>query len=483
MADENTPSDTDNGNQTIEVSKSSVEPKGSFISALHPRNVYRKLRSMDRNTGLAVVLALILIIVGVVAFISTQDSPATEELATEQEVQPTQLSEPLGAELQIVEGTIEVKSEESDWEDADAGTQIEQGMSIRTTGATSRAVVAVDDGSAVRVGPNSEIFLETLITDRVVVKHVSGYVYNRVLPSDSRDYVVTSEDAQYEAQGTAFMTIASGDEQAVEVYHSSVVETGTNLEPKEGEKLIVKSRVSPSDDGTIKELDIDDVKEDDFIKWNRELDAESEDYKNSLGFLSDFDAPELTIDQKDGAVILLEPSAKEGTIELSGTIKDAYTLKVSSGDETIDVPFSDGKYTTPVLKAKIGSTTFTLTARDRAGNESKASVRITFQRKSAAVTVPDITLSDNGSSGDTVKLSWQLKAGFEAPDGLKIVYSTSSNPGYSDGESSSVPVSADAGSYEFKGFPSGTHYFRACEYQSESNTCTNYSNEVTVTVP
>jgi hypothetical protein len=440
----------------------------------------------NRNTVLAASLAVLLIIVGVFSIVLTNNN--NEESQDEVVVEEREQAQLLGATILIDEGTIQIISQETgEWQDANTTTVLEQGAELRTVGATSRAVIGFDDGSALRLDANSEVVLEEMTTERIVIKHVSGYTYNRVLPSESITYVVTSKDAQYEALGTAFRTASTGDEQSVEVYHSSVIETNTNKTPKEGEKLVIENKTNPSENGSITKLDIEDVKNDPFMEWNRELDLNDENFKDTLGFLSDVTAPEITIDKNDGDVVLLEPNASEGTIELTGKTESSAKLTVQSKSQSGSSPVGvsvagDGTFKTPVLTAPIGNSVFEFIATDRAGNKNVSTLRITFQKKSQPVignAVSFVLSSTIDNNNEKLQLNWKIK-GIEAPDGYKVVYEKGNqNPVFNQGSSQSFPTKETSGSIKFDNFNgSGTHYVKVCIYDANSGTCGQYSNSV-----
>jgi hypothetical protein len=444
--------------------------------------------TLNRNTILAGSLALLLIIVGVITLIMTKDNKT--ETANEESIVMQDEAAKLGMAITLKEGTLQIKSTETgEWEDATVDTEISEGSEIRTVGATSRAVIAFDDGSALRLDANSETEFETVTVERIVIKHVSGYTYNRVLPSETLKYVVNSSDAQYEALGTAFKTASTGDEQSVEVYDSSVVETSTNKTPKSGEKLTVINKTDPSKNGEVEKLDIEAVKNDPFIQWNKELDELDENFKKNLGFLSDFIPPALTINKSDGEVVLLEPDAKEGTIEISGKTESGAKLTVLSksqpGAATLDVTVGgDGTFTTPVLTAPVGDAIFEFTAKDRAGNATTKTLRITFQRKSQPVAgnaVSFVLIGDK--KGDKVELSWKFN-GLNAPDGVKIVYGQETNPVF--GAVKTKSIYADKGSstsFKIEELKDGKNYIRACVYDKNSGTCGQYSNQIIIELP
>jgi len=455
------------------------------------------LKNLDKNYVLAGSLAAILIIVGVSAFILTRDS--SEQLASNDETVDEQTSEvqPIGATVILTEGTLQTLDDSGEWQDYKKNAEVTEGTKFKTVGASSRAVIAFDDGSALRIDANSEVELETLHADRIEILHTSGYTYNRVLPTSDMTYIVKSADAQYQALGTAFKTAVTGDEQSVEVYHSSVIETGLNKTAKEGEKLIVKSNTTPSDNGAIKQLDIEEIKTDAFLEWNRALDENDENYKDSLGFLSDITSPEITLNATDGATILLDPNASEGTTEISGTTEQGITLtvqsKTQSGSSPVNVTVgADGAFTTPVLTAPVGSAVFEFVAKDRAGNTATKTIRITFQRKSTPVgesggsNNSSIVLSGSlNGSNDKINLSWAFSGSTSAPDGVKLVFSKTSDPLLANSDPDAIMVSSgDSATVNVSKFESGkTYYIKACIYDNGSSSCGLYSNQITIDIP
>ena len=476
-------------------SESGVEPQQPLSTELPPAPEREAKKSkfafpkipLNKTTVLAGSLALILLIVGITAFAMTRSEEVeeSESVVVVEDEKPVEL----GAAIIIDEGTLEIKSEEtSEWQDADTTTQVGQSAELRTVGATSRAVIAFDDGSAVRLDGNSEIMIEELTTTNIEIKHISGYTYNRVLPSENIKYVVTSTEAQYEAQGTAFKTASTGDEESVEVYHSSVIETGTNKTAQEGEKLTVSNKTKPTENGTVTKLDIEAVKSDSFVQWNRDLDENDDNYKENLGFLKDVTAPTLTINKSDGEVVLLEPSATEGTIEITGKTESGAKLTVQSksqdGSSPIDVTVGgDGSFTTPVLTAPVGNSTFEFIAKDRTGNTTTKTLRITFQKKSQPVAGNAVSFVLSADASDSkVNISWTL-SNITAPDGVEVVYGLTSNPILGAEGVESTLVSDTSTSIKYNEFSSGKNYIKACVYDKASGTCGQYSNQATVDIP
>ncbi len=451
------------------------------------------LKNINKNTVLAFILAVILLLVGVTTFLLTRNKGEDIESQEIVNSQPTTEEKSLTATIKLQEGSFQVKSAEDDWREGNKADILEEGYSVRTVGVASRVVIAFTDGSELRIDANSEVSLESVRADRIVIKHLAGYTYNRVMPAEGRTYIVASNDAKYEAKGTAFKTATTGDEQAVEVYHNSVIETNSNKSPKSGQKLIVKSKVAPTTSGKIESLDIEKVKADDFVEWNRGIDSKDDRFKNDLGFLQDVTPPEVTLKISDGEVIFLDSSATEGTIEISGNTeanaKVAALSKSQSGAQPVEVTVgTDGSFTTPVMSAPLGSSVFEFVVKDRTGNTTTKTLRLTFQRKSQpiAVDTSGVTLSGEGDDSlQKVLLSWVYKGSTKAPDGVKLLYSTQTDPVYGDEDTEAqfVESGTDA-KVKYNNLTSGeTYYFKVCILNSSASTCTPYSNEITVTIP
>jgi hypothetical protein len=462
--------------------------KTSKFASLAPKTMLSKIKNMNKSAKLACVLAVILFVVGITAFSLTNNDEIIQEQAAIQEVEEV---ESINANVSLQEGTLEIKNNE-EWVVVNKDTELKHGDVLRTVGATSRAVITFEGGSELRIDANSEVELQTITATRILIKHIAGYTYNRVVPSNTQTYVVTSENAQYEAIGTAFKTSTTGDEQSVEVFESSVIETGINKTAKQGEKLIIKNEADPSKNGSVEKLDIEQVKSDAFLQWNRELDLKNESFKKSLGFLNDIEAPELTVNKADGETVLLEPSATEGTIEFNGTTEKGAKVTVQSKsqagstviDATVDI---NGGFVTPVITAPIGSATFEFIATDRAGNKTTKNLRITFQRKSQSVTGSGISLSGKlDSDGKKVNLNWALTGSTTAPDGYKVVYSESKDPTFTKPETvgvTSKPENSTSVSTTISGLSKGkTYYFKICIYDTATGTCGLYSNQVEIII-
>lgn len=442
----------------------------------------KKLRhkKLSKNTVLAGSLIGILVIVGAWSVLISNNTE--KEIAKEAEVVSSIETAPaMGATVSYIEGTVEYKDEKGAWKTATKETKLVSGTGLKTTGASSRAIVLLDDGSAIRLDANTEVTFESLTMSRVVLAQESGHLYNRITPSESRSYIVGTDEAQFQSVGTAFRTIANGDEEAVEVYQSTVKETSTNLSAVEGEKLIVKNFVNPDKDETKEKIDIENLKKDTFIIWNKEQDLKDPNFKSSLGFLGDFDGPKIDItDPAIGSTIEMASDSQSGSLSVKGKTEGKSKLTVQSksqsGSAPVDVVVNDdGSFDTGTLTAPIGNSVFEFIATDKIGNKTILSVKYEFKRK-AVLQTQGITLSIDTSSDDDVLLSWSL-SGITTPEGVKVLYSKEPDPTYPDDAKFKVESGTTA-EIEKDLLGSKIWYFKVCRLTE--NECDVYSNEVKV---
>ncbi len=464
-------------------SKEAVSKSNSILDRLkrlHPKN----LKKLSRNTILASSLVGILVIVGAWSVIFSSNTSKEIAQNDEQEVTDIETAPAMGAIVSYIEGIVEYKDDKGTWTKATTETSLVSGTGLKTTGAASRAIVLLDDGSAVRLDTNTEVTFESLTMSRVVIAQENGNLYNRVTPSESRSYIVGTEEAQFQSLGTAFRTIANGDEEAVEVYQSSVKETSTNLSAVEGEKLIIKNYVNPDLDETKEKIDIENLKKDTFITWNKEQDLKDPNFKSSLGFLGDFDGPKIDVNEPTvGSTIEMENESPSGSTAIKGKTEAKAKLTVQSKSQSGSAPVEvivndDGSFDTGLLLAPIGTSVFEFIATDKVGNKTTLSVKYIFKRKAVTQT-QGITLSiDSTSDEDNLLLSWSL-SGITTPDGVKVLYGKNSDPSYPDDYRGDYIQTGTTTSIEKSSISAGKpYYFKVCRYTS--SVCDVYSNEVIV---
>lgn len=441
---------------------------------------------MDRNTKLAGVLVAVLVVVGSWAFIFHQ----SKDTATESASQTTNTSDTnvaakdIPTKLTYITGVVEIRDERGEWDTAEKDAAISTGMGIRTTGASSRAILTLEDGTAIRLDANTQVGFKSLSESQISLEQDSGYVYHRIINGTKRKYDVNTKNAQFESSGTAFKTIATGDEEAVEVYHNSVRETIENKTIQEGQRLVAESPSNPASEGKVVGIDIEKLKDDDFINWNRGLDSQDTKFKSSLGFLKDFDGPKIEItDPVAGTSIDVAADSPLGAVSIKGKIEAKATLTVQSkslsGSAPVPVTVQpDGTFDTGILTAPSGTSIFAFIAKDEVGNITELNVSYMF-KKQVSLQQQGIALTVKEQDGKAV-LEWGL-VGMSTPDGVKVLYDEGTNElSYKDDSHSTV---ASGLTTTVNGLNKNkTYSFSVCRYNKEADSCDIFSNTATLTL-
>lgn len=398
----------------------------------------------------------------------------------------------MGAEVTIVDGIVQISTDNKSWQDAAVGNQLQQGMYVRTQ-PSARAVIALDDGSAIRLNSSSVVRLDNLDTTNIVVTNVSGEVYTRVVAS-SRTFTVNTADEQYVAMGTAYKTINTTETSGVEVYHSSVSVVKKAVAVAEGKYYYLKA-ADAAQQQKLADLSADKIKQDTFVAWNYEQDKQNSEFKDKLGYLTKIDEPAAPA-----------PPAKTSTPAATQPAQSKITLKGVAYDSGVKLSWSLTNLTAPkgyklvkslsanptygkddaVYVSKSSATNYAWAIKDGKTYHFRVCVYTgdgcSAYSNDVVVTAPLVadagptgSLSLSAASGNTV--NWTMDG--SSPKGFKLVWSTSPGPVYpgssynyySDQAVRSGTVDADP----------GTYYVRVCMYTGGG--CTNYSNEITLTVP
>ncbi len=482
-----------NKHPTEKLGRKSTETSSDnfVVSKISAANKW--LNGLNRNTKLSIILAFALIIIGAIAYQLSNNPKSNNNQATES--QAIDETDRITAKVKLKEGTLQIKDAESDWADIDQDTELSDGSDIRTVGATSKAVLLLPSGTEIRIDANTEINIEILTEKRIVLQQKSGYLYNRIISGSEQSYTVKTNDAQFQSDGTAFETIANGDEQSVKVFHNQVIETSTNKTVSAGEKFVSYSSASgnnsETEEKTIK-LDIEELKKDQFIMWNRDQDLANEVFKSELGFLSDINSPEININSPaEGSTILIEPTETRGGIEFSGTTERGSKLtilaKSDSSAQPVNITLGDnGSFTSPLIEAPSGDNVFEFVSKDKAGNTTTKNYRLTIQPKSqpVATSSSDSILLTMESDSDSTNATWVIAGSSSDSNTVQLIYSKNQNPKFGDpGAQSKEVKNSNTAEIKFNTLESGkTYYFVACIYDKDSK-CTTYSTQKSVNIP
>lgn len=395
-----------------------------------------------------------------------------------------------GVAVGLVEGTVEYAADNNKWSTVDADVSLKEGDSIRTSG-SSRVVLLIDDGSAVRLSENSEVKLTSLKIDDVVVSNIAGEVYNRVVTSDSRAYAVSVDDESYVAKGTAYRTFNTSTKKGVEVFQSTV-EVGTKTtDVVEGNAYFTNSDVKEKE-GVVSAIDLEALKSDEFIKWNAEQDKKSTEFAEKLGVLSDIDKPSKVVEKPkpaasgtSGITLKGSQSGSSAVFSWSSTgvdTSEGFKLVRSSSNKTPTYPDNS------IVYIEKGKSSYTFTDKDggtyyyrlcayRGDSCDSYSNMVTVTTDKKVKEVVEAGAVTLGITGNIA--SWTYAG--TAPYGFKVVLGTSPNPTYEDGYKKLYSDSGNA-TLPSEGLTSGTTYYvRVCKYTDGG--CQDYSNEVNYLAP
>ncbi|MCU0667044.1 MAG: FecR family protein [Patescibacteria group bacterium] len=395
----------------------------------------------------------------------------------------------LSANVTVIDGKASFSKNGENWQELKADQVINQGDWIETTD-SSRVVLLLDDGSAIRLNENTKIVLKSTNPNNIVITNEIGEVYTRVVTNTERKFTVISNNNEYTALGTAYKTVNTDKVKGVQVYHSSV---------KSGDKTVTEGKqwlIIEGADKDIQDISLDELKNDTFIKWNAEQDKASNEFKDKLGYLVNLDKP---VEQPKPA-----PAPEPGaSINLSGSVSKEKGIQLSWS--TINIGTVDGykivkstKNSTPIfgkdgsLYIKGSNTKSYLWGVTDGGKyyirvcgyvASSASCNV--YSNTITVTAPKVNKIDSSDErsgslnlksvgGSTVE--WTLNG--KSPGGYKLVWNTTGSPVY-PGSSYQYYSSESTKSGNITNDP-GTYNVRVCMYKDGN--CNNYSNEITVTI-
>ena len=435
-----------------------------------------------KNKIIQISIAVSLIFFGSILYVVVDEKD--DNLATDTELAATDAAVELAAAVGLVEGSAQMSADSVTWTDLEGGETINTGMYVRTQ-ADGRVVILLDDGSAVRLDNSSQVKLAVSDSTQVDFMLESGQVYSRVVNDGSRIFTIVTANERFEALGTAYKTSTGEKMDEVEVYQSKVKVDSDGTEVDEGNKYDTDSKETT-------DIDLDELKDDDFIQWNKTQDEEDEDFKDLLGVLDDEkDEEEEDDDDSDdsssSASITLEGEADDDGIEfgwdLSGvSAPDGFKLVRAKGDTTptygedTSVYIGAGK-TSYFLNLTDGKTYYFRICVYKSSNSSCSTYSNAVQVTAPEFDYEDIDEGDVTLSIDGDVISWEAEG--TAPHGFKILLSTEMGPTYP--ANSIKYVGAETDEYELPDKPAGTYYVKVCKYDPDpeaTEACVDYSNEV-----
>lgn len=429
-------------------------------------------------------------------------------------VQDTQAASPadtktavikLGATTFLIEGKAMHKTATGDWQTLRVSESLSEGDTVRTE-ESSRAVLAFDDGSVLRLDASSSVRIESLASTDIKIVQLTGAAYSRVVPSAERSYAVVLGDVSYTAGGTAFRTEIGTEEAGVQVYESTVKVEGLADAVAEGKQYYEKNKDTTLA-AKITDISLAGLEKDTFIKWNIAQDKLVADFKAKLGVLanvkSEYKAGEtqttsssakkedVTATTTDGA-LHLDAQAVTGGAKLTWKTTD---LKAPNGfkllrSATSSSPtFGEAEATyvsSPTASSytwgstKSGMYWYRVCIYHSDGTCSDYSNTVKLQVTVAEKTAPAPQKVTRGTMklwfDESGKASWSYTG--KAIYGYKLVVSKSRYPTYPD--STSVYFSNGIQSGTVPVGQSGDYYIRICAWTNNTETepCVDYSNQV-----
>ena len=444
----------------------------------------------NRKAAITGFFVAVLAIGGAVFFLqgNTTEEGSTPDVVQNSEQAPQVFVQ--GAVITDLNGTVEYNVGEG-WNEVEPGQDLQEGHQLRTLD-DSRAVVSLDDGSAIRLDSDTVITVVSLTTADVTIQNETGQVYSRVTESDTRVYTVNVGEDEYQALGTAYKTVNDTEEKGVEVYHSKVKATDSEKEEKEvgeGEAFFSKSS-DPELVDKVSKLDLEKLKDDEFLKWNQEKDKSEKEFSDKLGFIKDIDQP------------------KDGDSEPAATSSDGISAWGSTYDDGVKISWSVKGVNTSngfkvVYSTKDSTPSYGEDAAQYAGaGDSSKKLNLTDGNKyyfrvcawnggsgcssysnTVTVTAPKkekekVTEGTMSAELDGNTLAWSFSG--NAPHGYKVVVNQEGEPEYpSDSKFYSGSTSVDM-TKVLKNDEAGTYKVRVCAYTAGTQDagCVYYSNQV-----
>lgn len=418
----------------------------------------------------SVAFGLLALVVLFSSFIDADTTSKNDEIAND-----TQPVKKITATIAMIEGDIQYKESGSDvWWEAKSDTDITEGSVIKTAEA-SKATVEFENGTIVRISSDSEVKIASLNPEKMAIDEVKGQVYARISDEKS-SFETKTPDASYKSKVSAYRVTNTESTKGVESYYMDVVasKVSDKVEKvvKQGNQYyFMKDSQETSEE--VSPINIDELRKDEFVNWNRNEDMTKGYEGEDLGSVKDFEVPAITIVSPENKTTTLA-----ATIEIKGTTEVDAKIKVN-GEEVAN---NAGEFSKEV-SLEYGENKFIVESTDVAGNMSKVTV-IVSRNKPAEPAPPtpvtkNITITQAVGGPGAIKVFWSLPAGFEAKDGYKMLYGPTANLTYPGSQyvyvSDSSVLKAVA-----TGLAPGTYYVRVCRYVNGG--CDSYSGYSTVVV-
>jgi len=462
---------------------------------------------MKRDTLFRLILAItVAVAVAVIGFFMRPDLFGREESFKFGIIGVRPGGEPvpqIGGQIVYAEGGVEFRNKTGLWQRATEGADLEEGYAVETLG-DGRAIIALDDGSILRLNAHTQIVLESTDPHSMSVKLIGGEVYARVVAAE-RTFEVAAGEVIYESLGTAYTTVYEENAEGVKVFHSRVKVKGPDGNEiavvDEGEKFFTKDEADPAVEGKISDIGNEEIGEDDFVKWNAGEDLKY--FETEMGILALAGMSAQTSEEEEAlsgrveAISLSYDRNGKVSWSVSGISPLGFKLIWSknlgpsypTGDGDMFKYYDDPGARAGSIYAFDGAGTYYIRVCEYLGgvcgiysNEAAA----TFLEESEVAPPKDDSESSKAPSVSSLSLSgsgpqvaWSVSG--TSSQGFKLVWSKASGPTYPTRTGDQFEYYSDPGTRSgtisaFDG--SGTYHVRVCEYLG--GRCGTYSNEIVV---
>lgn len=409
------------------------------------------------------------------------------------------------AEVSMVTGNVEKSEVEGTWIELQSNDNVKQGDTVRVNG-VGKAIITLDDGSAIRLDDDSSILLASLDPGNIEIINQKGEVYTRVVKAD-RPFVVKVEDESFRALGTAYKTVNGESEKGVYVYESKVKAISDDVEVAEGKKYL-----KDSDDSKlvnkITDISSGEISSDDFVLWNKEQDQNNEEFNKFMGVLDDQEKSkeaETKTETKEETKTTTKTDDSEKTTQPAVA---SITLSASKTDDGVLLKWSTSGLNTSsgfkVVKGTSANPSYPGNSAVYMGSDSNSYEWKISDGETYHFRVCQYTGSGCGTYSNNIQIQAPYKEdgivnsinliassdgvvnwtvdGY-SDDGFKVVWSKLEGPTYPTRSTDryhyfSSPETVTDTLTAFDG--AGDYHVRVCEYLGGK--CGKYSNEVVVTL-
>jgi hypothetical protein len=343
-----------------------------------------------------------------------------------------------------------------------------------STDSDSRLVLALDEGSVIRLDEKTTITLTALKPEKISINEDKGLTFYRVNPGNNHLFTVIAGSYEAQSLGTVY-SVENKDEVKVLVFENSVKVT----KGEEEQQILKKNQQWTAVKNTVNTIDLKKADLSDFYQWSLQEEKIISITPTPTSKPTIISGISLSGKTSDKGIFLNWKTEGLNTSygfkilkNISGNPKypDDAVVFVSADSLSYLLDIADGQTwhikVCQYLDNKCGvySNEISVTAPSTSTNITKVSA---------------IILKIEKITDTTAKASWTVNGNSEL--GFKVVWSKNSNPTYPTRESDSFLYFSDSEtrSAEITELQKGsTYHFRVCEYLG--GTCGIYSSDIAI---